>query len=119
MKQTIKISFLMICMTVFSLQAFAVNQTIQPESNIFDKMLSSLTMDEIHNMNTKEIQQAIGSSFTLTEKAGLLLGKYKINRLFKKGYNEDQVKSMVRGGDFSFSIWGFLLGFSLAFLVYY
>lgn len=111
----IKLSLSVFLLMLIQTSSYAVNKTIV-DQDIFNVMMTTLTVDQIANLERKEIEQQIGRKFKLTERAGLILGKYKIKRLFKKGLKSNEVKSQVSRGDFSFSIVGFLLGFFLSLL---
>ncbi len=115
MHSMIKISLSLFLFLSLYTSSYAVHTTVKHAGDdIFIQMMDQLSMDQIANMDRKEIEQQIGRKFKLTERAGLVLGKYKINRLFKKGLKAQEVKQQMGRGDFSFSIGGFLLGFFLS-----
>ena len=116
MKLTLKVSLVFALLAIFSFPATAVTTTINTDQDVFVQMMSQLSPQQIIDLDRNEIEAVIGNKLTLKERGGLILGKYKINRLLKKGFSEDQVRNQMGRGDFSFSIWGFLLGFFLPLL---
>lgn len=114
--KTLKTSLSILFLLVFLCNGNAVYTITSVDQDIFSKMRSELTVEQINDMKIVEIEQHIGKKFKLTEKAGLFLGKYKINRLLRKGHSAEEVEKMLAKRDFSFSILGFLLGFFLSIL---
>ena len=112
--KTLKTSLSFFFLLVFIVTGNTVSTIDLTDQDIFSTMRSELTVEQINDMTTVEIEKHIGKKFKLTEKAGLFLGKYKINRLLRKGYSSEEVEKMLARRDFSFSILGFLLGFFLS-----
>lgn len=102
--------FFFLAMLLFSIGSYA---NISPISEDNVELTQQLSIDDILNLESVDIEQKINRKLRLKDKVALNFAKRQIKKSQKKGIDNETIERSLKEGDFSMDWGSFFLGFLL------